>query len=152
MTQRQMFALGFFIVLLVLLYQIAIIFRPFLMPVLWAVILAHIAFPLHRRLSASLGHRKGLSAAILTVAIIGLVIVPLVIFIVQLIEEASIAYVTTKSWIDGGGLKTAPAQLSQLPIIGGYVQPVLGRLILAQGDLEASLVHNIKTVGGFFVH
>ena len=113
MTQRQIFALGFFIILLVLLYQIAIVFRPFLLPVLWAVILAHIAFPLHRRLSARLGNRKGLSAAILTVAIIGLVVVPLVIFIVQLIEEAGIAYMTTKSWIDGGGLKEAPGQLSQ---------------------------------------
>jgi predicted PurR-regulated permease PerM len=58
---------------------------------------------------------------------------------------------TTKTWIDGGGLKTAPAQLSQLPIIGGYVQPILGRLILAQGDLEASLLHNIKALSGFFV-
>jgi predicted PurR-regulated permease PerM len=151
MTQRQMFALGFFIVLLVLLYQIAIVFRPFLLPVLWAVILAHIAFPVHRRLSKRLGHRKGLSAAILTVAIIGLVVVPLVIFIIQLIEEAGIAYMTTKSWIDGGGLKTAPAQLSQLPVIGGYVQPFLGRLILAQGDLEASLLKNIQALSGFFV-
>jgi predicted PurR-regulated permease PerM len=151
MTQRQIFALGFFVILLVLLYQIAIVFRPFLLPVLWAVILAHITFPVHRRLSERLGHRKGLSAAILTVAIIGLVVVPLVIFIVQLIEEAGIAYGTTKSWIDGGGLKTAPAQLSQLPIIGGYVQPVLGRLILAQGDLEASLLRNIQALSGFFV-
>ena len=49
MNQRQMFALGFFVVLLILLYQIAIVFRPFLLPVLWAVILAHMTFPLHRR-------------------------------------------------------------------------------------------------------
>jgi predicted PurR-regulated permease PerM len=151
MTQRQIFALGFFVILLVLLYQIAIVFRPFLLPVLWAVILAHITFPLHRRLSARLGHRKGLSAAILTVAVIGLVVVPLVVFIVQLIEEAGIAYMTTKGWMDAGGLKTAPAKLSQLPVIGGYVQPVLGRLILAQGDLEASLLKNIQALSGFFV-
>jgi len=151
MNQRQMFALGFFVVLLILLYQIAIIFRPFLLPVLWAVILAHMTFPLHRRLTALLGQRKGFSAAILTVAIIGLVVVPLVIFIVQLIEEAGRAYVLAKTWIDGGGLKTAPGQLSQLPIIGGYVQPILGRLVLSQGDLETSLLHNIQALSGFFV-
>lgn len=151
MTQRQLFALGFFVVLVVLLYQIAVVFRPFLMPVLWAVILAHITFPLHRQLSARLGNRKGLSAAILTVAVIALVVVPLVIFIVQLIEEASIAYVTAKAWIDSGGLKSAPGQLSQWPIIGGYVQPILGRLVVSQGDLEASLLHNIKALSGFFV-
>jgi len=151
MNQRQMFALGFFVVLLILLYQIAIVFRPFVLPVLWAVILAHMTFPLHRRLTALLGQRKGLSAAILTVAIIGLVVVPLVIFIVQLIEEAGRAYVLAKTWIDGGGLKTAPGQLSQLPIIGGYVQPILGRLVLSQGDLETSLLHNIQALSGFFV-
>ena len=148
MNQRQMFALGFFVVLLILLYQIAIVFRPFVLPVLWAVILAHMTFPLHRRLTALLGQRKGLSAAILTVAIIGLVVVPLVIFIVQLIEEAGRAYVLAKTWIDGGGLKTAPGQLSQLPIIGGYVQPILGRLVLSQGDLETSFPYETIFGGG----
>jgi len=151
MTQRQLFAVGFFAVLALLLYQIAVIFRPFFLPVLWAVVLAHITYPLHRGLTTWLGGRKGLSAGLLTIAILGLVVVPLVFFIIQLIEEAGAAYLTTKAWIESGGFKRIPGELSQWPIIGGYVQPVLGRLIASQGDLEASLLQNFKALSGFFV-
>lgn len=151
MTQRQLFAVGFFVVLGILLYQIAVVFRPFFLPVLWAVILAHITYPLHRGLTMTLHGRESLSAGFLTIAILGLVVVPLVFFIVQLIEEASAAYVTTKGWIESGGLKRVPGQLSQWPFIGGYVQPVLDRLIASQGDIEASLLQNFKALSGFLV-
>ncbi|WP_447976790.1 AI-2E family transporter [Candidatus Nitrospira bockiana] len=151
MNQRQLFALGFFIVLVVLLYQIAVIFRPFFFPVLWAVILAHITYPLHRRLAALLGGRHALSAGILTVGIIGLVVVPLVFLTIQLIEEASIAYVTVKAWIEADGLKRLLADLSNLPLVGAYIQPIWARLVVSQGDLGASLLQNVKALGGFFV-
>ena len=40
MTRRQLFTVCFFAVLLVLIYQIGVIFKPFLLPALWAAILA----------------------------------------------------------------------------------------------------------------
>jgi predicted PurR-regulated permease PerM len=151
LAQRQLFIAGFFVVLLVLLYQIAVVFRPFLMPFLWAIILAHVTFPLHQRLSSALGHREGLSAGILTLAIIALVIVPLVLLIIQLIEEAGGVYVAAKEWIEAGGLKRLPVDLSTLPLIGAYIQPILGRLVVSQGDLGAALLQNVKALSGFFV-
>ena len=151
MTQRQIFIVGFFIVLLVLLYQIVVIFRPFFMPFLWAIILAHVTYPVHQRLSSALGQREGLSAGILTVGIIALVIVPLVLLIIQLVEEAGAVYVAAKDWIEAGGLKRLPVDLSTLPLIGGYVQPILGRLVVSQGDLGAALLQNVKALSGFFV-
>jgi len=151
MAQRQIFIAGFFIVLVVLLYQIAVIFSPFLMPFLWAIILAHVTYPVHQRLSSSLGHREGLSAGILTLAIIALVIVPLVLLIIQLVEEAGGVYLAAKDWIEAGGLKRLPVDVSALPLIGGYVQPVLGRLVVSQGDLGASLLQSVKSLSGFFV-
>jgi hypothetical protein len=55
MNRQQIFALCFFGVLLALLYQMGLMFRPFVFPVLWAVILAHLCFPLHIRLTALVG-------------------------------------------------------------------------------------------------
>ena len=55
MTKPQLFTVVFFALLLLLLYQIALMFRPFLFPVLWAVILAHMTYPVHVRLTARLG-------------------------------------------------------------------------------------------------
>ena len=70
MTRQQVFAVCFFGLLLVLLYQIGVIFRPFILPVLWALILARLAFPLHRILTARLGGREGLSAGVLTLGLL----------------------------------------------------------------------------------
>ncbi len=69
MTREQVFALCFFGLLLVLLYQIGIIFRPFLLPVLWAVILARLAFPLQRRLTAGTSFLQG--AKVVSVFLLG---------------------------------------------------------------------------------
>jgi predicted PurR-regulated permease PerM len=55
MTRQQIFSAFFFAVLILLLYQIALMFRPFLFPALWAVILAHTTYPVHVRLTARLG-------------------------------------------------------------------------------------------------
>jgi predicted PurR-regulated permease PerM len=62
MTRPQLFTAVFFALLLVLLYQIVLMFRPFLFPVLWAALLAHTTFPIHERLSVWFGERQTLSA------------------------------------------------------------------------------------------
>ena len=66
MTRRQVFTLCFFAAFAFLLFQIALIFKPFLFPMLWALILAHLVMPLHVRLAHLLKGRESASAAILT--------------------------------------------------------------------------------------
>ena len=77
MTKPQLFTAVFFAILLLLLYQIALMFRPFLFPVLWAVILAHMTYPVHVRLTARLGGRDALSAWCLTLGVLAVVVVPI---------------------------------------------------------------------------
>lgn len=50
MMQHQLFVLAFFLVLLVLFYQIGVIFGPFLIPILWAVIIARMSNGLYLKL------------------------------------------------------------------------------------------------------
>ena len=52
-----------------------VVFAPFLTLMAWAIVLAVVLFPLHRRLAKRLGGREGLAATLLVVAgIIGLVV------------------------------------------------------------------------------
>ena len=92
MTQHQLFVSAFFVVLLVLLYQIAIIFAPFLVPVLWAVIIARMSNTLYLKLVHLLRGRDTLAAGLLTFATMFLVVFPIVCLTFLLVQETVIAY------------------------------------------------------------
>jgi predicted PurR-regulated permease PerM len=150
MTRRQLFAVCFFAVLLVLIYQIGVIFKPFLLPALWAAILAHVACPLHARLTALLKGRETVSAGVLTLGIMAMVVVPVGFLTVLFIQEAGSAYNAVHAWVQAGGVKQLPAQLASLPF-GGYLQETLGRIIMSPGDIESFLLQSSKAVSGFVV-
>jgi len=76
--QHQLFVLAFFFVLLVLFYQIAMIFGPFLVPILWAVIIARMSNGLYLNLVYLLRGRDTLAAALLTFGTMFLVVFPIV--------------------------------------------------------------------------
>ena len=115
MTRQQLFTVCFFGVLLLLVYQIGLIFRPFVMPVLWAVILAHLTYPLHLRMTRWLGRRKALSAGFLTTTIMALGVLPIIMLGVMLVREAGAAYTAVELWIESGGVKRLPEDLARLP-------------------------------------
>ena len=147
MTRHRVFAVCFFAILLVLLYQIAIVFHPFLLPMLWAMILAQVAFPLHTRLSTLLRGQETASAALLTLGIMSLVVAPVALLTVLLVQEIGLAYEAITAWVQSGGVKRLPEELSKLPL-GGLMQELIGRFVIAGGDLEAFLLHSAKTLSG----
>jgi predicted PurR-regulated permease PerM len=148
MTRQQLFAVCFFAVLLVLFYQIAVIFSPFLLPILWAAILAHVAFPLHARLTALLKGRETASAWLLTLGIMALVVVPVVFLTLLLIQEVGIAYDAISAWVQSGGVKRLPAQLAHLPL-GGRMQDFISRHVTSSRDLETFFLQSSKALSGF---
>ena len=148
MTRRQLFAVCFFAVLLVLLYQIGVIFKPFLLPVLWAAILAHVTCPLHVRLTALLKGRETVSAGLLTLGIMALVVVPVVFLALLFIQEAGSAYDAVHAWVQSGGVKRLPALLASLPF-AGRLQEVIARYVTSSGDLESFLLQSSKALSGF---
>lgn len=152
MTQRQIFAVCFFAGLLLLFYQLVVIFRPFLPPVLWAMILAHLTFPVHTRLTTLVRERETLSAGLLTVAIMALGVVPVVALTVVLVKEARLAYTALNAWIQSGGLQRLPEVLSALPFGAGAIQEMLGWFVLTQGNFEGFLLQSAKTTSGFLIN
>jgi len=109
MTKPQVFTVVFFALLLLLLYQIALMFRPFLFPVLWAALLAHLTYPLHVRFTSCVRGREAVSASCLTLLVLALVVVPIsmmgVLFQFQLnkpiimsLAVSEVTYGTTGTW------------------------------------------------------
>lgn len=151
MTKPQLFTSVFFAFFSLLLYQIALMFQPFLLPVLWAVILAHMTFPLHVRLTARLGGRDALSAWCLTLGVLAMVVVPVLLMAMMLVREAVGAELAVQTWIEAGGIQRLPEQLSTLPVIGGTLQGLIGRYVLQPDALEALVRSSAQVVSKFFI-
>ena len=66
MSRRQLFAVTFLLVFLLLLWELGLILRPIFSPILWAVILATTTYSLYTWLLARMGYRENVSAAIMT--------------------------------------------------------------------------------------
>ena len=151
MTKPQLFTAVFFALLLFLLYQIALMFRPFLFPVLWAALLAHLTFPLHVRFTALVRGREVVSASCLTLLVLALVVIPISMVGVLLAREASTAEQTIREWIASGALHRLPEQLSTWPVIGRLLQRVSGSLLLTPDSLEQGLLSAATFLSRFFL-
>lgn len=152
MTRQQLFVLGFLGVLLVLLYQLAEVFSPFLRPLLWAVILAHVTFPLHTRLAGLLRGREVASAVLLTVGIVALIVAPVVLFTFLLVQETGNGYDAINTWIQSGGVKRLPDELAKLPLLGtSRVQQMIQKLVGSKANVEAFLLQSAKAMSGFII-
>jgi len=151
MTKPQLFTAVFFALLLFLLYQIALMFQPFLFPVVWAALLAHLTFPLHVRLTAIVGGREMVSASGLTLLVLALVVVPISMMGVLLAHEASTAEQTVREWILSGALQTLPEQLRTWPVIGGLLHRLSSNVLLTPDSLEQGLLSAATLLSRFFL-
>jgi predicted PurR-regulated permease PerM len=149
-NQQRLFMIGFFAALLFLLYQIALVFKPFVLPVLWAVILAHLTFPLHHRLTRWVHGRETVSAGLLTAAIMALGVVPVGLVSAMLVREAGAAYASVEAWIHSDGIKQLPEELAKLPL-GGLMHEAIGWVIVNQDEVERFLLESAKALQGFAV-
>ncbi len=151
MTRQQIFSIVFFALVVSLLYQIGLMFKPFVFSALWAGLLAHWAFPLHLRLTRLFVGKEMLSAALLTVGAMAIVVVPLVVMGVMLVREAGVAEQEIRAWISGGGLQRLPEALATIPIIGGWLKSALAGSATPTFSLEQSVMTGVKELSQFLI-
>lgn len=92
-----------------------IIFRPFLLPVIWGVIIAIAIYPLHLKLT-KLVKKPGLSSTIITIVFLAIIILPSISFtssLVNSLKELSVS-------IESGTLAVPPPsdKVAEWPLIG----------------------------------
>ncbi len=143
---HQVLSTAFLVLCALLLYQLALIFAPFLTPILWAMILVRLFYPLYQRLRQLLHGHASLSAILSTFAVTFLAVLPVAYLAFLAITETIHAYQMALAWVQGGGLKRLPAMVSGLPLIGNVSQELLGRFVLAYGDFQGTLVEGGKAV------
>lgn len=108
---------------------------PFAMPILWAIILAVAFYPVFNFLQKILKGRKNLASFLITITLLGLIIVPAVIFF----NSVATSIFELKAGLENGSLKIArPNQnIKDWPIIGNKAYDVLYSLSI---DLKVGLM------------
>jgi predicted PurR-regulated permease PerM len=108
---------------------------PFAMPILWAIILAVAFYPIFNFLQKKLKGRKSLASFLITITLVGLIIVPTVIFL----NSVASSVFELKAGIENGSIKVAtPSQnIKDWPIIGNKAYDFLFSL---STDLKTGLM------------
>jgi predicted PurR-regulated permease PerM len=130
-TTEATIRIGLVVMLAAWCFQIT---RPFIIPVVWGIIIAVAIHPAYGRLRAALGGRGRLAAALLTLAALSVLIVPTVMVAGSLVDSAQWL---TASLRDGTlRVPPPPDAVATWPLIG---DPLHGLWSLASVNLEAAL-------------
>ncbi len=147
----QILSAAFLILLALLLYQLALIFAPFFTPILWALILARLFYPVYQYLTRVLRGHTTISAVLSTLSVMLLAVLPTAYLLFLVVTETIHAYQFAVEWIRGGGLKRLPELFTALPVIGNLSQKLMDRFLIAYDDVQDTLLEGGKAVGGVFL-
>lgn len=140
--------LGLIVLLILLCYQIM---APFLLPVIWGVILAIALFGAFTRLSRLMGGRENIAATVLTILTLVLLLGPVGALAAKLVENLQDLAIQLQSGVLS--LPTPPEAINEWPFIG---EPLYNFWNLAATDPEWALFEQIpqlRNAGGWlFTH
>ena len=148
MSRNRLVSFFFIALLIVILYQVCLIFACFFEPFFWACILAFTFYPIYTKLLKWLRGRESLSA-FLTLTIILLTVIPLLaVIIVHLTLEASRFYNYFWGMIESGEFKNIVEKLRHLPIIQ-RLETHEALVHFVQKNLEGWILNAAKALGNF---
>ena len=119
---------------------------PFIVPLLWGVILGVSLHPAHELLARRLGGRKGLAAWLLALVGLLLVLGPLGFLLKSLVENA--AQLATRF---GGdiALPPPPPQLASVPLVGEWLSNLWHMATLNLGAAISQIAPQLKIAAGY---
>lgn len=154
--------------LLVLIVASLWVLQPFLVPLVWASTIVIATWPLMRRVEQALGGRRAAAVAVMTIALVTLLFLPLLAAVATVLEntERIIAWTRALSELQLG---EAPAWLLELPLVGSragelwqkwvaqgagalvaqispYLGTVASRLLREAGALGVTAVQFVVTI------
>jgi predicted PurR-regulated permease PerM len=132
--------------LFVLLYWCFILVEPFILMVLWGIIVAIALLPVFRRLSGWLGQRPRLAASALVTSLIAILVVPAVMLTDSLIVSA-------QSLAKSGdvALMAPPEQVAEWPLVGKRVFDVWQRAATNLPEVLDDFEPQIRAVGSWLL-
>ncbi len=121
---QRLLLFGLFFCLILLSFEIL---KYFIVPVLWASIIAYITWPLHQKIYHWVGKRKNLSAILMTSLLVLVVGIPLTIGIFVLQHEGRQLYFEVQQQLYAGKIEV-PEFVQTLPFIGPEIQRIIFEL------------------------
>ena len=100
-----------------LLFVMSFLFlKPFIIPIVWGIIIAVAIYPIHKKISKKLGNKEKLSATILVIIGLSMIIVPAAMFTSSTIESTE----TITTQFNNGTISLPPPtkKIEDLPVIG----------------------------------
>ncbi|KQQ47270.1 hypothetical protein ASF61_01040 [Duganella sp. Leaf126] len=111
-----------------------IVLRPFVAAILFACAITISSWPLYLRLLSEVGGRRSVAAAVMSVGLTLLILVPLALVTWNIADNASSFYDHFKASLDSGTL-APPAWLRDLPLVGEMIDNYLRRLLGSREEL-----------------
>jgi predicted PurR-regulated permease PerM len=150
--ERKHFAWMFIIFVIILsFYLFYVVISPFLIPIVWAVILAFVFYPVYRRLNHRLRGRKSLSALVMTAFVVILIVFPSVYILSMLTHEAINAYAFFENGLKTGRFQSI-LELKDHPILQGLWNQLNQYIDLSEIDLNSLLLENVRRVSAFAIN
>lgn len=114
------------------------VLKYFIVPVVWASIIAYMTWPIYRKILAWCGDRQNLSAFIMTIFLVLVVGIPLIIGVFILQHEGRQLYIDLQRQLYSGSI-VIPDFIKNLPIVGAEIQRNLKEL----NNNPQAITHNI---------
>jgi predicted PurR-regulated permease PerM len=111
-----------------------LIFRPFLVLILWGIIVAVAVYPIHKKLLPLVGGKSGISASILSLVMLAVIIVPTIFFIISLVDNIQMLASSFDS--DTYAIPPPPDNVRDWPFIG---KPVYDLWAMSSENIEQLL-------------
>jgi len=152
MYQRVVAPLVTSALLVLLVYLVYTVSRPFLVAIGWGAILTVVTFPLYVRLRGWVGGRSGLAATLMVLGIVLLLVVPTLTLMGSLSRQAAEVYPKLeKLAYEGDVVHSAVEKLNAYqdhPVLGRAVSWIVPQLKAAAGDIRTTVPEVMKKVIG----
>lgn len=147
--QGRVFRWFFFSVFAFLIWQLLLILSLFADAIIWASSLALVCYPVHKLLQRALPAREGLAAALSTLAVLLLVLVPTLFVLGVVVQQSAELYPTVRGWIAAFQISDSALPDRLLP---AFLQEYWDRVsdfaghsaVFAQFDLQEFMLGNIN--------
>jgi predicted PurR-regulated permease PerM len=125
------------------------IISPFLGPIVWAILLSIVFYPLFQRLQRLLKKREAFSAMIMTLLVIVVIVLPSAFLTISLANEVVDAYHDLEEMIKTGRLQAYLEQIRQFTPFQWVWTTLDQYLDLSQADPFKFLLQNVRQIGTF---
>jgi predicted PurR-regulated permease PerM len=116
---------------------VVLVLQPFVVPVVWAAILAYATWPAYCWLRRRFGNRRSPAALVMTLLISAAIILP-IIWLASLLQTEAVHAYSNVSKLLASGIKVPP-QLLALPMVGDWLRDMLTRISTDPGALGGEL-------------